>query len=113
MSNDTITLDRLRNILKSRKIAWEEKKMFGGICFMIDDKMCFGTSDRGLLLRVDPDQEMAFRQRPGMSVMVHGGREMAGYRRAEQSAIDSDADLEFWIDECLTYNPKAKSSKKK
>ncbi len=42
MATDPYLLERMRNILKDKNAAWTEKKMFGGDCFMIDDKMCFG-----------------------------------------------------------------------
>lgn len=113
MSHDPHTLDRLRHILQARKVAWEEKKMFGGICFMVHDKMCFGISDRGLLLRIDPEESVLLSKQPGLSLMVHGTREMVGYLRAEPVTYDRDADLEQWIDKCLAYNPLAQSSKKR
>ena len=43
MKTDLYLLDRLRNVLKVKNVAWQEKRMFGGHCFMVDDKMCFGT----------------------------------------------------------------------
>jgi TfoX/Sxy family transcriptional regulator of competence genes len=113
MAADTYTLDRLRQALKARNVAWMEKRMFGGDCFMVDDKMCFGTYKGGIMFRVDPEDSARLSQRPGVAVMVQGGREMVGFLQAEPSAYDRDDDLAFWIDQCLAYNPKAKASKKK
>jgi hypothetical protein len=54
MEVDDFFLDRLRQTLKERFIHWEEKKMFGGYCFMVGGKMCFGTYQGGLMARVNP-----------------------------------------------------------
>lgn len=113
MASDPHTLDRLRRILQDRHLQWEEKKMFGGDCFMLDDKMCFGTYKGGLILRVAPEFGEAHRTRPGMSLMVQGGREMPGYLMAEPIAYDKDADLESLISECLRFNPLVEGRKKK
>ena len=43
MAYDEFMADRIRNILKEKKVAYSEKKMFGGMCFMIDDKMACGV----------------------------------------------------------------------
>ncbi|MFN8397095.1 MAG: TfoX/Sxy family protein [Bacteroidia bacterium] len=116
MASDPHTLERLRRAMQVRNRTWDEIKMFGGDCFMVQDKMCFGTYKGGIMFRVDPEETAVLRQRPHVEVMVQGGREMMGYLQASPEAYDSDADLDFWIDKCLEYNPKAplpKSKKKK
>lgn len=113
MASDSFTLDRLRNSLTSRNVTWIEKKMFGGYCFMVDDKMCLGTNKDGIMFRVDPNESTQLTQVPGITVMEMGGRVMVGYLQAAPSAYDRDEDLAFWVDKCLAYNPMAKSSKKK
>ncbi len=55
MAYDEFLADRTRQILKEKSIASEEKKMMGGLCFMVDDKMCFGmhidkNTDSSLLM---------------------------------------------------------------
>lgn len=106
-------LERMRNILKARNIDWAEKKMFGGDCFMVDDKMCFGTYQGGLMARVAPEEAEELAKRQGAAPMIHGGRPMTGYLFIEPEGYDMDADLEFWIGKCLAFNPRAKASKKK
>ncbi len=110
---DEFLLDRLRRVLQQRKITWDEKKMFGGCAFMVDDKMCIGLYKGGLMARVDPNRTDDLITRQGAEQMIHGGRPMKGYLFIEALGYDSDDDLEFWVDECLEFNPKAKSSKKK
>ncbi len=113
MTDSNLILDRLRNILESEQVSWEEKKMFGGICFMVDGKMCFGTYRGGLMARVDPDRIPDLIQRNGAEQMIHGGRPMTGYAWISPEGYDLDSDLAYWIKACLDFNPKAKASKKK
>ncbi len=112
MPTDSYLLDRMRNILTSRNASWMEKKMFGGDCFMVDGKMCFGTYKGGLMARVAPEEAAALALRPGASQMIHGGRPMVGYLFVDPDGYDAEADLEFWIVKCLEFNPRAKASKR-
>ena len=107
------TAERIADILVSKSIAFEQKRMFGGECFMVDDKMCMGTYKNGLMARVGPDDADALTERAGASQMIHGGRLMTGYLFVELEGFDNDRDLIFWVEKCLEFNPKAKSSKKK
>ena len=110
---DSQFLDRIRQILLSKAVEWEEKKMFGGRCFMVNGKMLLGTYKGSLMARTDPDEKDDLILKDGVAPMIHGGREMKGFLNIEPLALETDRDLEFWIDKCLEYNPKAKSSKKK
>jgi hypothetical protein len=61
MAYDEYLADRARQILKEKSIVHTEKRMMGGLCFMVDDKMCFGmhidknTNSSLLMARVGPD----------------------------------------------------------
>lgn len=113
MATDNYELERMRKILSDKKIEWTEKKMFGGNCFMVDDKMCFGTYKGGLMVRIEPTEIEELTKRPGADQMIHGSRPMTGYLFVQQEAYDKESDLEFWVQKCLDFNPRAKSSKKK
>ena len=113
MATDEYLLERMRNIMTSKSASWIEKKMFGGHCFMVDDKMCFGTYKGGVMVRIAPEESKQLIERQGASQMIHGGRPMTGYLFIEAEGYDQDADLEFWIQKCLEFNPRAKASKKK
>lgn len=112
MATDQFLLDRMRTIMTAKKAVWKEKKMFGGDCFMVDDKMCFGTYKGGLMVRIEPEEEKKLVKRKGAEAMIHGGRPMVGYLFIQPNGYDNDKDLEFWIQKCLEFNPKAKASKK-
>ncbi len=113
MAADEYLLERIDNILARRKVKWNGKRMFGGYCYMVDDKMCFGNYNAGLMARVGPDAIEELAQRPGAEQMIHGGRPMTGYLWIDPEGYDAEEDLEFWIDRCLAFNPSAKVSKKK
>ncbi|MFA7272680.1 MAG: TfoX/Sxy family protein [Crocinitomicaceae bacterium] len=113
MAIDSYFLERLQNALKSRGLDWDEKRMFGGICFMVHDKMCFGSFRNGLMVRVAPEEAEHLLQGEYTSQMMQAQRPMVGFLIVEMEGVDRESDLDFWIDKCLEYNPKAKASKKK
>jgi len=113
MSTDPFLLNRLRNILQAKHVVYNEKKMFGGHCFMVDDKMCFGTYKGGLMARVAHEEIELLARKQGAEAMIHAGRPMKGYLFIEADGYDDDTALEFWIRKCLEFNPLAKASKKK
>lgn len=105
--------DRVRNILLAREVDWIEKRMMGGLTFMVDDKMCFGTYKGGLLCRIDPDNKEKLLEETDADIVRQSGREMKSYVLVQPNGYETDEQLAFWINECLAFNPKAKSSKKK
>lgn len=113
MMENMLTGERLANLLTEKGVAFEQKKMFGGLCFMVDDKMLIGTYKGGIMARVDPAEAEALANRPGASQMIHGGKPMVGYLFLENEGYDSDAALAYWLDKCLEYNPKVKANAKK
>lgn len=113
MAMDPYFLERLQNAMNSRGLDWEEKKMFGGICFMVHDKMCFGSFRNGLMVRIDPEQAEDLLALEYTSQMMQAQRPMVGFLIIEMEGVDRESDLDFWISKCLEYNPKAKVSKKK
>jgi len=119
MAYDEFLADRARQILRHKSIAFEEKKMMGGLCFMVDGKMCFGmhidknTDSPLFMARVGIDQYEKALTKPYCSEMNFTGRSMRGYVFVSAEGLDSDKDLELWIQMCLDFNPMAKSSKKR
>jgi TfoX/Sxy family transcriptional regulator of competence genes len=87
--------------------------MFGGICFLVDDKMLVGVEKDRLMARIDPEDEAAAMKKKGARPMDFTGRVMKGFVFVDDQAVDMDDDLDYWLSLCLKYNPKAKASKKK
>ena len=105
--------DRIRDVFKDKGIDPEEKKMMGGICYMVNDKMCAGVIDYNLMARLDPNIYEEALKKKGCRPMDITGRPMKGFVYVEPEGIDMDSELAEWIQLCLDYNPKAKSSKKR
>jgi len=113
MAYDEHLADRVRRYLKQKQVISEEKKMMGGLCFMVDDKMCVGMVGNELMARVDPQIYDEILNNKGSREMDFTGRAMRGFLFISPDGIDLDKDLEYWLDLCLEFNPRAKSSKKK
>ena len=113
MAYDEFLADRIREALKSRKTIFEERKMMGGLCYMVDDKMCIGGVKDKLMARIDPEVYEEALTKPGCREMDFTGRTMKGFVFVEPVGVDMDEDLDYWVELCLEFNPKAKSSKKK
>lgn len=105
--------DRIKQLLKARKVKFTEKKMFGGLCFMVDDKMLMGVEKERLMARIDPEDETKAMKLKGAKPMDFTGKVMKGFVFIDEKALDMEDDLEYWITLCLKYNPLAKASKKK
>ena len=113
MAYDEHLADRVRNIFKHNRISFEEKKMMGGLCYLVDDKMCVGVHEERLMARIDPEMYEKALKKKGCEKMMFTGREMKGFVFVHPPGTDLDKDLESWVQLCLDFNPKAKSSKKK
>ncbi|MEQ9423023.1 MAG: TfoX/Sxy family protein [Cyclobacteriaceae bacterium] len=105
--------DRIRQSFSSKKVQFEDKKMMGGLCFMVDDKMCVGIIRDELMARIDPEIYQEALTRKGCREMDFTGRAMKGFVYVDGEGTDMDDDLDYWLDLALEFNPKAKSSKKK
>ena len=113
MPYDEHLAERVKKVLKEKHVHAEEIRMMGGLCFMVNDKMCMGILKNMLMARIDPDFYEKALKKKGCHQMDFTGRPMKGLVFVDPIGIDSDEDLEYWIQLCLDYNPKAKSSKKK
>lgn len=119
MAYDEFLADRIRQLFKEKSVYSIEKKMMGGLCFMVDDKMCCGlltnkSNDSALLMaRIGIDSYKNALKKEHCSEMNFTGRSMKGYVFVSADGIDLDDDLNHWIQMCLDFNPLAKVSKKK
>lgn len=113
MAYSDLLADRIRIVLKEKHVTAKEMKMMGGLCFMIDNKMCVGIIKDNLMARIDPELYDEALTKKGCREMDFTKRPMRGYVYVEPEVIDMNDDLEYWIQLCLDFNPQAKSSKKK
>lgn len=81
-----------------------EKRMFGGLAFLIAGHMSVAVSrDGGILLRVGPARADVLLDRPGTEVMMMRGRPMEGWLRVRGATLDDDAVLAQWVAEGVTF----------
>lgn len=115
MAYDEYLGDRIRQIIQSKKVNFFEKKMMGGLIFMVNEKMCCGIhidkkyGDSLLMAKIG---EEAYQQEIEKEVclpMDFTGRPMRGYIFVTPKGFDMDSDLEYWIQRALDFNMKTKS----
>lgn len=90
----------------------EEKHMFGGICFMLNDKMCIGVSKDELMVRFDPELQEKVMEKNGARPMDFTNKIMKGYAFVNPDGVKNKKDLDYWVNLALDFNSRAKSSKK-
>lgn len=113
MAYDEFLADRIRLQLKEKHISFEEKKMMGGLCFMVNNKMCIGVDKDRLMVRTNPNDFEVHIKTKGCIPMDFTGKIMKSFVFVMPEGIDADKDLSIWLDIAITYNPIAKLSKKK
>ena len=96
---------KVRALLKGKgHIA--EKRMFGGLAFMLNGNMCCavnGEDGRRLMLRVDPGRAPALAKRKGARPMSMKGRTFDGYLWIEAAGTMTPKALEGWVEEAVTF----------
>lgn len=93
--NPTALAERLRVALKGRKrIA--EKRMFGGVCFLLQEHMLCGTGKPGFMFRVGKAQDHTALARPGAVPMEFNGRRFEGFVWVDPDTCDTRA-LKGWL----------------
>jgi TfoX/Sxy family transcriptional regulator of competence genes len=80
-----------------------EKRMFGGVAFMVRGNMCCGVIDDRLMLRVGPDGYEAALSRPHAKPMDFTGRPMKGMVYVEPAGFASVGDLKSWIARAMEF----------
>ncbi len=113
MAYDSYLQERIDRVLIEKKINFSSKKMMGGLCYMLNDKMLMGIVKEQVMARIGPSAYPEAINKSGVHEMNFTGRSMKGYVFLDLEAVDLDEDLEYWIQLCLDFNPEAKSSKKK
>ncbi|MGQ0512086.1 MAG: TfoX/Sxy family protein [Betaproteobacteria bacterium] len=107
--NEDLNL-RLRAALKGRR-AITEKKMFGGLCFLLRGNMLCGTGKEDFMFRVGKDQDAAALKRPGARPMDITGRVMKGFVWVNPAKCDARR-LKAWATLAEAYVGKLPAKKK-
>lgn len=90
-----------------------EKKMFRGVTFMVNGKMCISAGNDEMMCRIDPAVYEVALERNGCRAMVHGGRVMKGFVFVNEESIRTKKEFDYWINLALDFNKKAKATPKK
>jgi TfoX/Sxy family transcriptional regulator of competence genes len=104
--------NRVREALMDEPII-EEKKMFQGVCFLVDNKMCVCVSKDSLLCRIGEQQAHIELEKGNCTQMINNGRVMKDFVYVDETEVQTGKGLNYWITLCLAFNPLAKASKKK
>jgi TfoX/Sxy family transcriptional regulator of competence genes len=102
MAYDEGLAQRIRELLIDDP-GMDEKRMFGGIAFMINGNMSVGVVKDSLMVRVGPDAYTRALSEPGAREMDFTGKPLKGFVYVEASALDSDEQLEYWVDRGRTF----------
>ena len=90
-----------------------EKAMFGGLCFMVNDKMALGVEKERLMVRLDPVIYETVMEKEGCRPMDFTGKVMKGYVFVDIDVLQTKKQLSYWVTLALDFNKIAKASKKK
>jgi TfoX/Sxy family transcriptional regulator of competence genes len=103
MAYDEELANRLRELVQGER-GVTEKRMFGGLAFLINGNMAVSASSQGgLLLRVDPAETDALVEDPDARRFVMRGREMDGWLRIDAAGLSTDRQLQQWVARGVTY----------
>ena len=89
----------------------EEKKMFSGITFMVNGKMCISVGNDRIMCRIDPSIHEKAIERKGCRTVTMKGREYEGYVYVSEEGIKTKKDFDYWVSLALDFNKWAKASK--
>ena len=103
--------DKIREALSHLPFV-KEKKMFGGLAFMVDDKMCVTMGNDRIMCRIDPAIYDEVIKKDGCSPVVMRERAYKGYVYVSENIIQSEKALNYWLGLAIDYNKIAKRSKK-
>jgi TfoX/Sxy family transcriptional regulator of competence genes len=111
MAYDEKTAERVREVLSDRRDV-VEKKLMGGLSFMVSGSMCCSVSGRGgLLVRVDAEAHEQMMAEPHVQPMEMGGRTMSGFVRVAAEGYRTGAALRKWVERGVAAARLAKATK--
>jgi TfoX/Sxy family transcriptional regulator of competence genes len=96
MAFDEGLAERIRGMLGSRSDV-DERKMFGGIAYLVAGNMACGVMGEDLMVRMAPADAAALESEPGARRFDMGGRPMKGWLLVAPEATAGDGDLERWV----------------
>lgn len=102
MAYDEKLAARVRALFEGKR-DFAEKKMFGGVAFMLKGKMCCGVLKDDLVARVGAQRYAQALKKPHVRPMNFTGREMKGYVYVAPPATKNARSLKRWVDACAEF----------
>ena len=104
MAYDLRLADRIRSELGEVPIV--EKKMFGGVGFLLNGNLACGVNKNDLIVRVDPEKHVALLKKPHVRPFDMTGRPMKGWLVVEAQGVKTDKQLSRWLKEGVAFASK-------
>ena len=102
MAHDPATVDRIRRHLVDRGDV-VEKRMVGGLSFMVDGRMCCGVTSSGLMVRLGSEAALRALDEPHVQPLVFGGKPVAAFVVVQPEGFSDDASLAAWLGRALAF----------
>ncbi len=102
MGFDVVIAERIRRSLSAKKVV-VEKKMFGGLCFMVNGYMCCGVQGGDLMLRVGAEQYEKALKRPNTRPMDFTGNPLRGFVYISPKGLKTGRQLDGWLSIALAH----------
>jgi len=102
VADDDSIAARVRQVLAGRSDV-RERKMFGGLAFMVAGNMCCGVTNDMLMARVGPVRYAELLERPHAREMNFTGRPLKGFVFVDRDGIRTEAEIEDWVHICLQF----------
>ncbi len=103
MAYDEDLANRIRELIAADADV-TEKRMFGGLAFLVGGHMSVAASrEGGLMVRVDPEKTDALLGKPHTRPFVMRGRELEGWLRVDPAGLDTKRQLEPWVERGVAY----------
>ena len=109
--NEALTIKVRQALADVPKV--EEKRMFRGVVFMVDGKMCITAGDEELMFRIDPELHDAAVEKPGVRAVMMAGRMNKAYVKVHTDVLKTKRQWDYWVGLALDFNKRAKASPKK
>jgi TfoX/Sxy family transcriptional regulator of competence genes len=102
MAYDEALAERIRARLEDEP-GVVEKRMFGGLAFLVEGNMCVGVHGDELIARIEPEETDAALERDGTRIFDITRRPMRGWILVAPSALEDDTELGAWVEEALAF----------
>lgn len=103
MTYDGELADRIRTVVSGER-GLSEKRMFGGLAFLVEERMAVSASSKGgLMVRIDPTQTESLVSEPHVRPFEMRGKGIDGWLLVDAEALKADDELRRWVNHGVAY----------